>query len=596
MSVLLLHPEDSPFEGPWANRRWDLVVDLGWAGQVCYARWAEKLGCPVRSFYDLMPSAQALDGLKELLRAGQNRLLDGEGIDWWDVLAPNLYLQLFELVLLRALAIEIAKDATVQATRGHRLLEALEVILGRRIGQVQKEDSPGSWRQLQRYAKLRQVLTPAQSIEIAFDKWDTDYSLRRWWNWRGATRFREQKILVPSAYGNVSRMAMAYAAMLPEQRFLLVTTRHSGELQNLPCNVEHIPLASYVPLRRESSTEREIVALTKECTKLIHTLAREPGFSALPTALEGLPAWLPACLRIRDAWRRVLEQEPLAAVFCGDQNNRHTRLPVLLAKRRNIRTIYFHHGALDFGMWLREPCFDSYLVKGEMEREYLTDFCGAKGERVFIGAPAEARSAVLPRQESFIGFFSEPYEIYFGRTEELYLDVLPPLCRLAREQGRKVMVKLHPFESLTARTALAERILQPEDRTVLQVIKAPMTSDFLRRMWFGLTVKSSVAVECALAEIPCFLCGWFNVGPDGYMEQFVRYGAARMLTSPQEIGTIPQILSASLPTGEALLRLYQPASAQRLAAIFNDSLSQTDAAAGLSATRMAAQHHEGPVE
>src|SRR3974390_1342513 len=29
MRVLLLHPDDSPRQGPWSRQRWDLIVDLG---------------------------------------------------------------------------------------------------------------------------------------------------------------------------------------------------------------------------------------------------------------------------------------------------------------------------------------------------------------------------------------------------------------------------------------------------------------------------------------------------------------------------------------------------------------------------------------
>ena len=52
--------------------------------------------------------------------------------------------------------------------------------------------------------------------------------------------------------------------------------------------------------------------------------------------LDPFPGWIRDGLSARDAWREVLEREPVGGVLCGDDSNLYTRLPVLLAVRRKI--------------------------------------------------------------------------------------------------------------------------------------------------------------------------------------------------------------------------------------------------------------------
>jgi hypothetical protein len=71
----------------------------------------------------------------------------------------------------------------------------------------------------------------------------------------------------------------------------------------------------------------------------------------------------------------------------------------------------------------------------------------------------------------------------------------------------------------------------------------------LSKTWFGITVLSTVAMECALRGIPCFLCGWLESWPYGYVEQFTRFGVGIRLNDPEEISQIPERLKAYKPSG-----------------------------------------------
>ncbi len=568
MRVLLIHPEDSPTAGEWSNSRWDLVVDLGWAGTSQCAIWSEKLGCPTHGLYSFSEWHEGVRRMREICDAGSDYLVDGEGIDWWELLAPQCFQGIYEFLLLMKVAGEIQSPAGVRITRPHHLADALGRLLGTNIVPFIKQAWPVS-AVVRRYAKALRTLTGTQVRGIALDKWDTDYRIRRLLHGGRRSSTSAPKVLLPSAYRNVSRVLGAYASLLPDRRFLLVTTRADGAIQGLPRHVDPVSLAAYSPRPRSQATEREIAALEGQWRALQKRFlqSKDPVISYAASLFPGFARDLRVGLRIRDAWREVLDRERISAVLCGDEHNPYTRLPVLLARSRGVRTVYCSHGALDVNLLLRGVCSDVYLAKGEMEKDYMVRQCGVPEALIALGAPPveQALSMGEPRAPGDqIVFFSEPYELYSGRTETLYRELLPSLCAIAREYRRRVVVKLHPYESASARSRLVDRILTADDRQLVEISTAPISKELLRRVWFALTVESSVAVECALAGIPCFLCGWFDLGMYCYGRQYERFGAARVLESPSAILRIPKTLVPQHTGEDPRDRFYRPMTPRNL--------------------------------
>ena len=106
------------------------------------------------------------------------------------------------------------------------------------------------------------------------------------------------------------------------------------------------------------------------------------------------------------------------------------------------------------------------------------------------------------------------------RADEVYRELLPSLCRVARQSGRGVIIKLHPFESLSQRVAMVRDILTPEDRNLVNVVDGPLTSALLAQAWFGITVESTTVIDCLRNGICCFLCGWMSLSPYEYPQQY----------------------------------------------------------------------------
>ncbi len=592
MKILLVHPDDSvegdAFEpGSWATGRWDLVIDLGWAGRAAYLRETERRGFRITSLYDLLDHQEHRRRLRDMLAFGLNQLLDSESpenIDWWDLFSVLPYQKLEQLLLLSALAEQIPEQAEIFATRPHFAVEALQILLydscnarattsshikTLAIGRSSRFPMP-----YLRYWRAAAAFRPAQLAEIAFDKWDTDYRLRRRFAPRPG-RPSMPAILLPSAYANVSRVQVAYARMLPQRHFLLVVTRRNGRIPNLPPNVEVRSLASYAKAPG-SATEEEGLRLLDGWQNLRNKLFASHRVLALANRLgvfDGFESFLKTGLRVRDAWREVFLRNPILAVLSADENNPHTRLPVLLARSRNLRTVFADHGALNMSLAIRRPASDMYLMKGEMAADYSVNWCGLPAGKVVVGGPSlpPATSASTPTTSDaardWIVFYSEEYELSAGRTRAFYKELLPEVCQLASRTHSRVIVKLHPFESFRTRKALVENVLSSDQRKLVTLRTGAMTPDLFARAWCSLTVESSVAIENTLNGVPCFLCSWFDGSWYDYGKQFAKYGAGYPLDSPQRIRDIPKLMEQIRITDATQQRLQTTISAKNLESI-----------------------------
>lgn len=543
MRVLLLHPEDSPLVGPWARERWDLVADLGGSSSFSETRWSEECGCPVIRLDSFRRGIEDVKEVRRMFSAGLGRLTDEEGIDWWDLPALSVVPEALQVLALERLVAEINSTAELWASRPSWLAGAVASLTGRQVRSFEGSRVTRAAGFAKHYVQLLRWFSLAQIKEIFLDKYDSGYR----WRSRVASKptpLAEPVVLLPTAYGNVSRMAAAYARLLPQQRFLMVATRRSGRRFTSPGNVQVRDLAGYAG---DHGPRAEIDSLLQKFSELKSELAPAAEFRVLLRAgvFDVFPAWIRDGLCIRDAWRVVLDREPVCGVLCGDDSSVTTRLPVLLAARRKIPTVDFHHGAFDGRYLLKELACDVYLAKNEMEWDYLVRVCGLPRERVVVGAPepACAISPLRKANETSAIFFSEPYESAGVRGEEMYGEILPALCRVARESGHGVIVKLHPFESASQRRRMLRKILTPEDHEIVTVFGGPLNPELMSRAWFGLTVESTAAMDCVQAGVCCFLCEWLAFSPFEYMRQYARFGVGETLQSAEQLYEIPRRLA-----------------------------------------------------
>ena len=540
MKVLLVHSRDIPHR--WASERWDRIIDLSWAPTNIYCQWTQELQCCVEPLEKYHRLQQDLDFVRKVSKKGKF-INDKKNINWWELFILYFTEQIQLIASLRRLTESLDQSDQVFITRPCFEARVLDYLRKPPSCSLSKEMVREKIRD---HAKKMWAMPLGQLREIFWDKYDTTFAIRARF-----TKTREAAtaplILIPSTYINTSRTAMSFATSLPDQNFLLVTTRESGRIRSAPKNVQTISLAAYSS--KKSSTE-EYADIFEAWQELRKELVSSPETAIMESLglFNTFPKFVEQGLAIRDAWARVLDNEPVQAVLCCD-NNPYTLLPVLLAKEKNIPTVSCHHGALDWRYRIMSAHADVILAKGRMEEDYLSRVCRVPVEKIKVGSPKSYPKILRKgesRSTSSIIFFSEAYEENKARGREFYKEVVTPLADLAIKTGRMLVVKLHPFESLRERQALVKEILTVEQQRVVQVVAGPLTSELLQHAWFGVTVLSTVAMECAGAGIPCFLCEWLQYPHHGYGEQFLRFNVGHPLQASAEIQNIPEILN-SLP-------------------------------------------------
>jgi hypothetical protein len=367
----------------------------------------------------------------------------------------------------------------------------------------------------------------------------------------------------------VTKTALSYARILPEQKFLLVVARESAAASSVPANVLTTRLAAFATKRID---DNELKQLKNKWESMEQSLQEHPVFSlAVKTGIMKKGSdWLGRGISIRDAWQNVFETRQVIGCLCADDSNPYTRIPLLLADGRGIPAVACHHGALDCRMASKNLRFSTYLAKGEMERDFLERVCDVDPARVLIAPPGSAASDKHRRSSEdapWLTFFSEPYEVDFWRVEAIYREVLPLLCDVARRSNKSVVLKLHPFESANKRRRLVDRSLGVEDRRLITVLDAPLSAEILAKTWCAVTVESTVAFECASLGIPSFLCGWLRNAYAGYVPQYVRFGVGTLLESPEGLARIPEYMRARAKDRPPVTSRTQESSQQALAKV-----------------------------
>ena len=540
MKILLLHPEDSLRQGK-RRREWDLIVDFGRAPASTYDSWSQQTGCRVISLYEFAEETSDLRRCRELLQYGMGRLIDCEGIDWWDVVSLDLVPDLLQLMLVDRLAKSIATPCEVHSSRSLALFPVLENRLGTKI-----ETLANSCRSAQQrachYASVLSQLNAAQLAQVVQDKFDPFHSIRRRFHGKRFVANRPV-ILLPSAYVNVSRAAVSYAALLPNYEFLLVWARQNARLDSMSDNVHEAPLDSYFRPMDENAADSLLTEWQILKPELVDA-AVEFKDADSAGVLDRISSRLRWAVTIGAAWSSVFESENIAGCLCADDTNPYTRIPLLVAKNKGVPALACHHGALDSWMMLKNIQADFYLAKSEMENDYLQRVCGVEEERIAWAGPTLSRSrqpTITLSKAPWLVLFTEPYQNEHWRSGEVYRELLPRLWDLAQSCGLTLVFKLHPFESVRGHRRILRRYL-PEDAHRIEIIAGPPSAELWRKTRFAITVQSSTALGCAEQRIPVFLCAWLADPYSGYVRQYARFGIGQVLESVEQIAEIPRRL------------------------------------------------------
>jgi hypothetical protein len=568
--TLLLHSDDGI--PPSGIQGWSLIVDLGRAPANTYERWSQQAGCRVSSLFDFSEGTNDLRRTRDLLELGMGKVVDRFGIDWWDVLVQSIVPELQQLICLGRLEAMIDPGSEIVCTRPHFLATALQKMVRGKLT-ILETSSRRLVCSARHYLRTLQQLDSAQLAQVIQDKFDSGHKIRRRFA-RSRISPSGQLVLLPSAYVNVSRTAVAYAEMLPDVNFLLLSARNSGRLSELPPNVTHESLDGYF----SGADQKEAHSWKQDFHRLRQQLlasAAEYEMAEASGLLERLETRLPWGLAVRDAWGSVFKNLTITACLCADDSNPYSRLPLIIAKSHGIPALACHHGALDSRMAIKKQHADFYLAKSEMERDYLGRVCQVPQDKVVTFSPTgefRNRQEEKPASSGWMVFFSEPYQVAGWRIEEIYRALLPRLATLAHECELELVFKLHPFESVAGHRNILRRHLNHETARAAQIITGPIPSLLWRHIRCGLTVQSTVAVECTAHNVPVFLLGWLADSTAGYVQQYERFGVGYVLRSPAEMEEIPQRID-SLETEKSRDALPEATPPQMLHRLLTGSYS-----------------------
>lgn len=543
MRVLILHPADQVV--PQGN--WDLVIDTGRAPRSTYRAWSTQTGGRVLSVYDWASDIDDLYRTKDLLELGMGRLLDRDGIDWWDVCSLMLSPDLQQFLLGRRAARELDSRCQLYATRDSAFARGLQGVLGVPATVYRRGSSLDS---LHSAFHAARTLDRGELFQVLQDKFDVGHRVRRWFARRPQGDGRPI-VLCPSAYINVSGAVVNHAIANPEKEFYMVLARRNARISASPPNVAVGSLDGYfVP-----SNRTELRLLMHQWEPLRRRLvASSEEFSMADNAgvLGKIPSLLRWGIAIRDAWSRVFQIENVVECFCADDSNPYSRIPLMLAKKRRLPTTACHHGALDCRLAFKRSHADVHLVKTEMEWDYTVSVCKLPAHKVVLKS-CETRPAVRTPEPSnckpgCLTFFTEAYHSAGFREVEVFRELIPNLLTAAQKMGLQLVIKLHPFDGVKKMKLCLRGALSDFDRKLVQVWSGTMSDERWRSSKVIVTGQSSVALEAARKGIPTFLCEWLGDPFSGYQKQFARYGIGKLLGSAEEISKIPDILRAAGPS------------------------------------------------
>jgi hypothetical protein len=541
MKVLLLDPEDHLPQHDVAGE-WDLVVDFGRAPVSVYDKWARQTGSRIISIYDFAREVEDFHEIKNILHLGMGTLKDRLGIDWWDVLSLEIVASLQQLMLVHRLANELDPTCDLYTSRPFLLATALHKLRGGQLINLEY-GARSLLRRARHYSEAFSKLNFSQVLQVLQDKFDPAHEFRR----RFASRERpgdRSVVLLPSAYISVSRMAISYAALLPDIQFLLVCARGSAQLKSVPSNVRMVSLDSYVTLADETETA-ELLTAWEPLRERLKCGAAEFESAYAAGILDRIPSLIRWGMGLRAAWNGVFESENIIGCLCADDSNPYTRIPLILARTKEIPAIACHHGAMDAWMAVKPQHADFYLAKSEMEKDYLLRTCHVPRQQLVLAAPTPSNPITNSTSDRpWLVFFTEAYHTAGWREDEVYGELLPKLSALAQACGLELVFKLHPFESVEAHRRLLRRLLPDYEAARIHVIAGAPSGELWRKIRFALTGQSSVVLECAAQCIPVFLCAWLRDSYTGYVSQYQRYGIGHALSSAEEITNIPELLNS----------------------------------------------------
>lgn len=265
------------------------------------------------------------------------------------------------------------------------------------------------------------------------------------------------------------------------------------------------------PIREELSKAREYI--TRHIREVPLTgdddLARDLFLESYWLA-QFMKRHLPSGLFQSELFESFVEKVKPSAIVVG--NPVHEAYLLHCAKGHGIPTILLQHGILGDFCQLLDPPADHYVVRGRFWQEFLSR--DARKRSVILNPPQSSITdeKLDTNTEKHILFLTAPY----GVQEFMHLadldDILATLLQVASAEKIKLVVRVHPSESVGYYQQIVTRLMSEQSLHNVDVAysQGPGLEQLVRESIVAVTYCSTVFLDCLRENIPLVSFGWHD--------------------------------------------------------------------------------------
>lgn len=215
---------------------------------------------------------------------------------------------------------------------------------------------------------------------------------------------------------------------------------------------------------------------------------------------------------------RLLKKYKIKSIVIWNENGFNEQIIMGIAKLHEVPIILFQHGgiAYDTAEAYDYNCFagilpiysDKFIVWGDVLKRYAIS-CGISEEKIkVLGSPLydkifERRDNDSIRKEEFVLLTTSSHIQNFVtnhtvRTREIYEQSIKAICQTVLKMGKKLVIKLHPFQEEIDITKIAKKV----DATI-EIVKHGDIFPLLESCEILLTIDvSSTVLEAQILKKP----------------------------------------------------------------------------------------------
>lgn len=240
---------------------------------------------------------------------------------------------------------------------------------------------------------------------------------------------------------------------------------------------------------------------------------------------------------------------------------------VILAPSRECLVVLLQHGVIHRTLGVTDQPVDRFLVRGRFFQDLLAKPLRDKSSVLNVPpAAATPDNATADGRKRAILFITAPIYIHPLYTAEEVTQILEILLRVAEQEDRPLIVRVHPTESVHAYRRLVEK-LSPQRAPQVSYSQGTPADAVLRQSDVAVSFYSTMFLDCLRYGVPIISLDWHNwpfkeqykakrafifASSLRHLEELVREGIGSRLTS--QMGSIEDF--AAPTTAEEVRRAF----------------------------------------